>query len=288
MRRSLSDGWFLTCSQRGLLSAWACVQRRRCMCSLLTLPRCRKASCLFAPGYLLVLVYAAFWNWKTLLCKGWREKNTSLEWKHCCFQPLDGLHFMFVTCNSYLKGTCVTADVMCHVIKALVTFSDLLKTNERSLQHVNAICHGKAASQFSNHICLLWNAASPWKKTSILMEEACRFTDSQILYIIHLLIFFLLIMNPEGWKLQQIHDSFRSSVSLELYLLSDFLVLWIGTILPMILIFCRYSWGSQMEVWKVWAVSGTCNRTWGVCKNRGLFFINLCLFPWSIKGTEMC
>lgn len=100
--------------------------------------------------------------------------------------------------------------------------------------------------------------------------------------------FFLLIMNPEGWKLQQIHDSFRSSVSLELYLLSDFLVLWIGTILPMILIFCRYSWGSQMEVWKVWAVSGTCNRTWGVCKNRGLFFINLCLVPWSIKGTEMC
>lgn len=57
------------------------------------------------------------------------------------------------------------------------------------------------------------------------MEEACHFTHSQILYIIHLLTSFLLIKNPEGWKLQQIHDSFRSSVSLELYLLSDFLVL---------------------------------------------------------------
>lgn len=54
-------------------------------------------------------------------------KNTPSEWKHCHSQPLDGLHFMFVTCNSYLKGTYVTGDVMCPVIKALVTFSDLLK-----------------------------------------------------------------------------------------------------------------------------------------------------------------
>lgn len=99
--------------------------------------------------------------------------------------------------------------------------------------------------------------------------------------------FFLLIKNPEGWKLQQIHDSFRSSVSLELYLLSDFLVLWIGTILPMILIFCRYSWGSQTEVWKVWAVSGMCNRTLGGCVKRGecssLTYVCSCSSLWELR-----
>lgn len=69
----LSDGWFLMCNQRGLLSAWACVQRRGCLCSLSAFPRCRKHSCLFFQD-VLVLVYAAFRNWKTLLCKGLKEK----------------------------------------------------------------------------------------------------------------------------------------------------------------------------------------------------------------------
>lgn len=87
------------------------------------------------------------------------------------------------------------------------------------------------------------------KKISVLMEEACHFTHSQILNssINFFFFFFVLIKNPEGWKLQQIHDSFVSSISLELYLLSDFLILRVGTILPTILIFCKYSWASQKE-----------------------------------------
>lgn len=88
-----------------------------------------------------------------LCCVRAEGKNTVLEWKHCYSQALDAS--MFVTCSSYLKGTCVIVDVMYHVIKALVTFSDLMKTNKRGLQLVNAICHGKVTSQFSNHICLL-------------------------------------------------------------------------------------------------------------------------------------
>lgn len=59
---------------------------------------------------------------------------------------------------------------MCHCwcdIKALVTFCDLLMSSRRGSQHVNAICHGKPAPRFSDHICLLGNAASPPKNPHI-------------------------------------------------------------------------------------------------------------------------
>lgn len=72
------------------------------MLSSLAFRRCRKVSCLSAPGYLLVLVCAAYLNGKTMSCVRAEGRNTMLEWEHCHSQPLDGLHFMFVTCNSYL------------------------------------------------------------------------------------------------------------------------------------------------------------------------------------------
>lgn len=115
MRRWLSDGWFLKCSQRGLLSAWACVQRRVCMCSLLAFPRCRKASCLFALGYLFVLVYAACLNWKTLLCKGWRKKYVvgveTLPFSAFGWPPLHVCHMQFISERNMCHCWC---DVPCH------------------------------------------------------------------------------------------------------------------------------------------------------------------------------
>lgn len=72
------------------------------------------------------------------------------------------------------------------------------------------------------------------------MEEACHCTHSLILYIIHLLTLFFACEEPWGGEVAADPRELQEFRSLELDLLSHFLVLWARVILPLLLVFSKY------------------------------------------------